>query len=118
MTLSTISDHGGFPLWNVKTDGRDLAPDIYRALKFTVPHFNRSWNHPQNVTEDMERMDVLYHMGQRIYKSLQELEPAPEFATSRALYTCEPMFMMHDGIPPFWNLGLLPRKDYALPTEW
>eukprot|EP01134_Creolimax_fragrantissima_P005919 CFRG5919T1 len=110
LTLGVISENGGVPLWDIRTEGRDLTPDIYRSLKFTVPHFNRSWTHPQNVTENMRRMDVLFHIGSNIYEELAKQEPAPEYSSCCPLYKCQPMFTMHSGIPPFWNLGLVQRK--------
>ena len=75
-------------------------------LSPAVPYFSGAWQHFQEDEVDMDRMLPLYYVALAHYPDLISRsqyggnEPPPPF------YDVKPLFYEHDGIRPFWNLGL------------
>eukprot|EP00123_Amoebidium_parasiticum_P017591 comp23907_c2_seq1/m.42105 comp23907_c2_seq1/g.42105 ORF comp23907_c2_seq1/g.42105 comp23907_c2_seq1/m.42105 type:complete len:1059 (-) comp23907_c2_seq1:41-3217(-) len=110
MVLGRLAAAGGVDLFDfrpIKEPMDDGSPAIERGLKFAVPQFNSTWTHSQNATEDMGRMLPLYYAGITYFPEMRSLTPQIEYSNIPDIYDIEPLFFTHDGIQPFWNLGLI-----------
>eukprot|EP00123_Amoebidium_parasiticum_P016243 comp23350_c1_seq1/m.38557 comp23350_c1_seq1/g.38557 ORF comp23350_c1_seq1/g.38557 comp23350_c1_seq1/m.38557 type:complete len:939 (-) comp23350_c1_seq1:405-3221(-) len=117
LTLGRMAEHAGVGLFaftrhHPPTD--DGSPPIMRGLRFGVPQVNGTWAHIQEGVEDMDRMLPLYYAGAVAYPSLVQAKAKPGYEVPTHLYAAKPLFFAHDGIQPFWNLGLVHPAD--LPT--
>eukprot|EP00123_Amoebidium_parasiticum_P017630 comp23923_c0_seq1/m.42223 comp23923_c0_seq1/g.42223 ORF comp23923_c0_seq1/g.42223 comp23923_c0_seq1/m.42223 type:complete len:833 (-) comp23923_c0_seq1:38-2536(-) len=105
-TLATLSQRAGVDLWGFKASS-DRTPFLYRGAKFTVPQFNVTWTNHQVDREDMGRMYPLYYAAAIHYPNLvNETQASLKYPRPTNLYALKPDFNAHDGIMPYWNLGL------------
>lgn len=75
-------------------------------LSLAVPYLNNQWKHYQESQVDMDRMLPLFYTAIERYPDLRARLPAPAHSHPQGMYSAKPLFYEHDGIQPFWNLGL------------
>eukprot|EP00122_Pirum_gemmata_P009298 Pgem_evm1s8591 len=80
-------------------------PALYQGAQFNIPYVNETWSSHQEKEEDMERMLPLYYMAVEAYPEIEMLKGTPRYPV-KGLYGTKGIFNAHDGIAPFWNLGL------------
>lgn len=71
-----------------------------------MPYLNNQWKHYQESQVDMGRTLPLFYTAIAHYPDLRDRSPAPAYGSPQAMYSAKPLFHEHDGIQPFWNLGL------------
>ena len=99
LNLAQLASCIGYNLWSVKSyDGRSLE----QAMKWLIPFYGKPWPFEQIDEFDGDRLLPIYWIAQRHYSHT-------EFFPSRAigpLFSSKPVFFPHDGIQPYWCLGL------------
>ena len=97
--LAHLADRVGYRLWErAARDGKGME----RACRWLLPYLELSWTGEQEEGFDDDRLDVLAHHVRAGYPTLlQDLGLAPVAATE-----LRTRFSPHDGIRPFWQLGL------------
>jgi hypothetical protein len=98
--LSRLADSCGEDLWNFHgTDGRGIRKGMYWLLEY----LDKDWPYQQIDTFDSERLYPIYYACMRRYglpEGMQSLKvPNPN--------DIKPLFYPHDGIRPFWQLGVI-----------
>jgi hypothetical protein len=101
VNLATLAEACGHDLWSFEgQDGRGLA----RAFGWLLPHMAmESWPHQQIEPFDTSRYLPLYFCAR------DRSGARPFGVPSLAVEQCDPLFFPHDGIKPFWVLGLKPN---------
>jgi len=97
--LAQLAETCGEDLWSFEgRDGRGIKKGMYWLLT----HMDKDWPYQQIDEFDNERFYPIYYACKARYglpDSLQDLYvPKP--------YAIKPLFYPHDGIRPFWQLGL------------
>lgn len=92
---------------NVSVTAQSLGVDPFlkRCIKFTVPYFKDNWSHYQQDIEDVERMVSLYYMGLEAYPELISVPLKTPLPVAN-IYEANPLFDVHSGVHPFWNLAV------------
>lgn len=100
VNLATLAECCGHDLWHVTTsDGRGLR----RAFEWMAPYFaGTDWAWPQMEPFDRDRYLPLYFAACERYGSVAGLN----VVDMPARLAAKPLFPPHDGIKPFWNLGV------------
>ena len=97
--LGHLADRVDYGLWG--RPARDGC-GIERAARWLLPYIERPWTAEQEEGFDEQRLEVLTHHMTRGYPELLaelKLRPTPRGALPA-------VFSIHDGIRPFWQLGL------------
>ena len=99
LNLAQLANCIGYDLWSVKSyDGRSLE----QAVKWLIPFYGKPWPFEQIDEFDSDRLLPIYWIAQRQYPHT-ELCPSAAIAP---LFSSKPVFFPHDGIQPYWCLGL------------
>ena len=98
-TLARIAERAGVDLWRY-TGNKFEEPALLRGALFAIPQLHPDWAHPQAQKENTQRMWPLF------YSVLEKFPYLKIYDSVADLYAISPVFNVHDGIHPFWNLGL------------
>lgn len=98
INLAELASRWGIDLWSYK------APEgtsIYKGVEWLFAHISQPWPYKQVDKFDPERyFPIWFAMPEAPIK----LPKAVSFPESK--YRVKPKFFPHDGIRPYWNLGL------------
>lgn len=118
-TLSRMAESVGHNLWNEftqrKADGTSGSSIMCRAARFSIPFYrNRPVCKPGSDIDNVQRWQPLLQDARNYCPTLinkdkvwpvewfpNDAQPPPQHA-----YDMPSVFYPHDGIAPFWNLGL------------
>ncbi len=99
--LAQLAEAIGEDLWSFEgKDGRGIKAGMYWLLS----HLGQNWPYEQIESFDYQRFYPIYYVCRAKYGIWPEIEekaanvPAPE--------DIKPLFYPHDGIRPFWQLGV------------
>jgi glycosyltransferase involved in cell wall biosynthesis len=95
ISLSHLAARWGVDLWRAGEPG-----GIQAGASWLVAHAGRPWPYTQIDAFDSDRFSPLWHMLPR------ELRPERPAAIPLDAFAVKPVFHPHDGIRPYWNLGL------------
>eukprot|EP00123_Amoebidium_parasiticum_P018304 comp24167_c1_seq2/m.44079 comp24167_c1_seq2/g.44079 ORF comp24167_c1_seq2/g.44079 comp24167_c1_seq2/m.44079 type:complete len:1018 (-) comp24167_c1_seq2:421-3474(-) len=111
--LGRMAHRAGINVFNFKRARADF-PSLKKSTAYTVPYFKSTFYHYQELETDMARALPLYYMAVKYYPEMASRPKCPRYANVTPLYQAKPLFYEHDGIHPFWNLGL---TDEYLPAD-
>ena len=97
--LAQLAEGFGEDLWSFQSaDGRGLM----RAMRWLLSHAKQDWPYPQLVEFDPMRFFPIGH----VYKMCYSESGCPDLEWLPSSDLIKPVFHPHDGIMPFWQLGL------------
>ncbi len=97
--IAELAQTCGEDLWNFEgPEGQSLL----RAMQWLLPHTGREWPYRQEGEFDAERFYPIYYACLKYYVEPKEVNP--ELVPPAE--DIKPQFFPHDGIRPFWQLGV------------
>jgi hypothetical protein len=108
--LAQLAEASGEDLWSFRgSDGRGIR----RGMQWLLPQIGKPWPYPQVEQFDGERFYPIYHMYAAHYGEL----PGTKTGVIPSANSIKPLFFSHDGIMPFWQLGILRQCAGVRDTE-
>lgn len=98
INMAELASRWGTNLWSYKAKG---GASLTKGVQWLLSHADKDWPYPQNGEVDAERYFPIWFAVPR--ESLEFTAPTI-FPASK--YEVKPRFFPHDGIRPYWNLGL------------
>ena len=94
INLATLASRWGVDFWSV--------PEFQKGINWLLSHQDKKWPYQQNDEFDFDRFDPI-----RIAKEYVGKNSA---YTHEQVYNMKPIFFPHDGIRPYWNIGMDSKK--------
>ncbi|MEX2415483.1 MAG: alginate lyase family protein [Paenibacillaceae bacterium] len=103
VNMAEIASKWGIQLWSYRAPN---GASLIKGAKWLLSYAGKEWPHKQIEEFDVERfLPIWFAVPQHLIK----LPKSAKFPKSK--YTVKPRFFPHDGVRPYWNLGLS-RRDY------
>ncbi|WP_409304211.1 alginate lyase family protein [Peribacillus sp. SCS-155] len=98
ISLSEIASRWGMDLWSYKAAN---GASLLKGVQWLLLHSGKKWPYPQMESFSQDRFFPIWFAAP---SGLIEIPNQSEFPESK--YLVKPRFFPHDGIRPYWNLGL------------